>query len=77
MRVLIILKESTMHERLGVMYLSACLKQKGFQVKVILASRFNEEKLDNLMKNYSPQVVGYSIMTGEHIAMLEDRKSVV
>lgn len=71
MNILIILKESIMCERMGVTYLSAALKQKGFNVKVILSSRYGEKELNDLIENYNPRVIGYSVMTGEHIVMLK------
>lgn len=71
MRVLLVLKESTMHERLGVMYLSSALKSHGHDVRLVLVDRIGLEGLRNLMDSYQPVVVGYSAMTGEHMGLIE------
>jgi len=70
MRILFILKEPLMHERLGVMYLSAVLKSHGHDVRLVLASRVGLKGLRKVMDSYGPRVVGYSAMTGEHMELL-------
>ena len=74
MRILFILKESNMNERLGVMLLSSVLKSNGHEVKLVLAERIGFEKLDSLFKSYCPAIAGYSAMTGEHKSLLEINK---
>jgi len=70
MRVLFILKESVMHERLGVMYLSSVLKSHGHDVRLVMVNRIGVKGLSEFMDAYSPAVVGYSAMTGEHMELL-------
>lgn len=71
MRVLFILREPITYERLGVMYLSAVLKSHGHDVRLVLASRVGLKGLRKFMDDYSPAIVGYSAMTGEHMKLLE------
>ena len=60
-----------MHERIGVMQLSTALKLKKWEVKLVLAERLGLEALKDLVKAYSPEIIGYSAMTGEHIRLLD------
>jgi len=60
-----------MHERLGIMYLSAALKSCGYNVRLILADRLGSVGLAKIMNRYSPDIVAYSAMTGEHISLLK------
>ena len=71
MRILLVLKESTMYERHGVMHLGAVLKSHGHEVSLVLASRAGVKGLRRLMNDFSPAIVGYSAMTGEHMKLLE------
>ncbi len=68
MRVAFIVRDISLHEFLGIEILSAVLKQKGHQVKLIRASRRNWFKK---LQNFSPQVVGFSIITGSHNFYIE------
>ncbi len=70
-KILFLLKESIMHEQMGVMALTAVLKKAGYEVRVIVVDNLGIEKLKNEVKDYGPDIVGYSIVTGEHISMLE------
>ena len=67
MKVQFLLKNTGMFERLGIMTLSSVLKEKGHEVKLILTEELTEEEIVRNVKNYKPQVLAYSIMTGEHI----------
>lgn len=75
MKILFIMNESTMHERLGLMYLSSSLKAKNHEVKLVLVSKIGMKGLFDLMRAYSPRVVGYSAMTGEHVKLSEINKA--
>ncbi len=74
MKILFVLKESTMHERLGIMYLSSGLKLHGHEVKLVLAEKIGLINLENIVLEYKPSLVGYSAMTGEHSRLLEVNK---
>ncbi|MEA1996137.1 MAG: radical SAM protein, partial [Gemmatimonadota bacterium] len=74
MRILLVLKESTLHERLGVMYLSSSLKEAGHEVRLVLLDHVKPKALKELMSSYSPAVVGYSAMTGEHYKLVETNR---
>jgi len=71
MKVQFLLKNTGMFERLGIMTLSSVLKKKGHEVKLILTEELTEEEIIRNVKNYKPQVLAYSIMTGEHIYHIE------
>lgn len=71
MRVLFILAEPVMHERMGVAYLGAALKRDGHEVRLAFAQRLGVAGLANLLHDYAPPVVAYSAMTGEHLVLLE------
>jgi radical SAM superfamily enzyme YgiQ (UPF0313 family) len=71
MRILLVLNDPVMIERLGVMYLSSGLKKRGHEVRLVQASSVGFKGLRSLMNSYSPAIVGYSVMTGEHMKLLE------
>jgi len=56
------------------MYLSSSLKQEGHQVKLAFAKDIGLEKLKDLVESYSPEVIGYSVMTPEYPYLLETNK---
>ena len=67
MRVQFLLKNTGMVERLGIMTLSSVLKKQSHQVELSLTEEVTEEKIVEQVKTFKPQVLAYSIMTGEHI----------
>ena len=71
MKIQFLLKNTGMYERLGIMTLSSVLKEKGHEVKLNLTEESDEEKIIKHIKNYKPDVLAYSIMTGEHIYHIE------
>jgi anaerobic magnesium-protoporphyrin IX monomethyl ester cyclase len=50
--------------KLGIMYLSGTLKKHGHEVDLVIGSEFEEIK--NTIGTFQPDVVGFSIMTGDH-----------
>jgi radical SAM superfamily enzyme YgiQ (UPF0313 family) len=58
-----ILANTDIAEPLGMMYLSSLLKSHGHNVRVFVSSE--RDWLEQL-KEYSPEVVGYSVITGSH-----------
>ena len=66
MKVQFLLKNTGMFERLGIMTLSSILKKHNHQVNLILTEELDEDEIINRVKSFSPQVLAYSIMTGEH-----------
>lgn len=71
MKILFIVKESTMHERMGIMCLSAVLKKLGYKASLVLLDSKGEQKTKELINSLKPQIIAYSVMTGEHQRMLE------
>lgn len=70
MRILFILLESTMLDRLGVMYLSAALKERNHEVDLKIVELVGKAGLRAHMQAFQPDIVGYSMMTGEHLQVL-------
>lgn len=66
MKVLFFLQEFQFFERMGIMSLSAVIKQKGHQAKFLKTQNLSFNQIMKKVKEYSPDVFGYSIMTGEH-----------
>jgi len=66
MKVQFLLKNTGMFERLGIMTLSSILKKNNHQVNLILTEELDEDEIIDQVKTFSPQVLAYSIMTGEH-----------
>ena len=71
MKIQFLLKNTGMFERLGIMTLSSSLKGKGHDVKLTLTEELNEKGILDVVNDYKPDVLAYSIMTGEHIYHME------
>ena len=69
MRILLIFKDTVSMERLAISQLSAVLKQAGHEVRLAILGKVPQEALTEIVEHFAPQVVGYSIMTGEHEAL--------
>jgi len=63
MKILFILRDVNYFERFGVMYLSALLKQKEYQVEFCFTLK---EDIHSVMRKFQPQIVAYSLTTGFH-----------
>ena len=50
--------------KLGIMYLSGTLKKHGHEVDIVVGSEF--EEIEPCLRSFQPDVVGFSIMTGDH-----------
>ena len=71
MNVQFLLKNTGMFERLGIMTLSSVLKASGHKVKLTLTEEMPEEEIIKNVKDYKPDILAYSVMTGEHIYHIE------
>jgi len=71
MKVLFILNESTMHERMGIMCLSSALKERGHTVRLVLIERLGRRAIEERIDRDKPDIIAYSAMTGEHADLLE------
>src|SRR4051812_12833810 len=56
-------------EPLGLMYLSAILKQAGHETKIGIIG--GEQDLGQIVREYKPDVLAASVMTGTHIDFME------
>ena len=90
MKVLLVCKEMIAYERTAIMLLSSNLKKEGHQVKAAImkisstsdsAQNNNNsavpEIYDNvykIVKDFRPELIGYSVMTGEHYEVLKLNK---
>lgn len=66
MTVLFLLKNTGMHERMGIMLLSAALKARGHSVGLLPTEDLNERGIIARVKAFNPMILAYSLMTGEH-----------
>ncbi|MBL7131090.1 MAG: B12-binding domain-containing radical SAM protein [Candidatus Omnitrophica bacterium] len=66
MKILFIVKELQLIERVGMMYLSAILKKNGHQIKLLRTFKLSFEEICKQIDSFTPQVLAYSTMTGEH-----------
>ncbi len=64
---ILIASPAKVDEPLGVMYLSSALKNAGFQVRGVL---INKEDVFKVFDEYDPDIVLYSVITGEHLKCL-------
>ncbi|MCX5693866.1 MAG: radical SAM protein [Candidatus Omnitrophica bacterium] len=74
MRVLFITKEWLFHERMGIMCLSSSLKQRGYLVRMAIVDKIGMNNVQQLVEEFSPQIICFSAMTGEYPALLELNK---
>jgi len=63
MKILFIIKDFIV-EPLGIMYLSTVLKSAGHRVDVV---KGDIENAEDEVRDFSPDIIAYSIMTGDHI----------
>jgi radical SAM superfamily enzyme YgiQ (UPF0313 family) len=63
MNILFIFRDLDAAEPIGVMYISALLKKKGHRVKYLGAKGVD---LLNEIKSFRPDIIGYSVCTGNH-----------
>jgi len=66
MKVLFLLKNTGMNESLGIMTLSSIIKQHNHHAKLIITEDYSGKEIIAKTKDYNPDVLAYSIMTGEH-----------
>ena len=71
MKIQFLLKNTGMFERLGIMTLSSSLKGKGHDVTLTLTEELNEKGILDVVNDYKPNILAYSIMTGEHVYHME------
>jgi anaerobic magnesium-protoporphyrin IX monomethyl ester cyclase len=59
------------YERIGLMLLGAIMKKAGHEVRAITLSETTLDGVRETMQQFSPQMVGYTAMTGEHVPLLQ------
>lgn len=65
MRVLFILQDTRLHERLGIMTLSSILKQQGHVVNLFITKTMRKDACLAEIRKRAPDILAYSIVTGE------------
>ncbi len=68
MKRVLIVETDLRNEKLGTMYLSAALKEKGHET---LLCWYEKEDMDTLIKSFSPDFAAFSLVTGAHGRSLE------
>ncbi len=71
MRILLIFKDSIAVERLAISQLSAVLKAAGHEVRLAILGPTPAQDFAEIVSNFAPRVIGYSAMTGEHLALAD------
>ncbi|MBU0530805.1 MAG: B12-binding domain-containing radical SAM protein [Nanoarchaeota archaeon] len=71
MRVLFVLKDIKMAERLGIMYLSSVAKKLGHKTDIIAT---DIDDIHKKMKSFKPHILAYSLHTGEHKNIIESNR---
>ncbi|GAG25793.1 unnamed protein product, partial [marine sediment metagenome] len=71
MKILFVFRDTKMCEQMGMMYLSAMLKKHGHSTDMI---NTDLEDIDKKMKDYKPDILNYSVMTGEHKYLIKLNK---
>ncbi len=66
MKILFLLHSLGIDERLGIMLLSRILKQSGHTVTLLITERLSPQMCLEKVKQNAPDILAYSIMTGEH-----------
>lgn len=56
-----------MHDQLGLFYISAVLKRAGHDVRYF----FDDRNLERELKKFSPDLAGFSVLTGNHLWALK------
>lgn len=67
------IERNLMNEKLGIMYLSASLKASGHHASLVQTDKQN---LDDFIRDYRPDFVAFSIMTGDHVHALKTARYV-
>ncbi len=65
---ILFIEHNLRNEKLGIMYLSAALKNSGYHATLI---QIDKEDLDEGIRDYKPDFVAFSIATGEHTYALQ------
>lgn len=76
MKILFIIKSTGLYERLGIMHIASMLKQHHHQVKILKTEGLSQERIEALIARFSPQVLAFSTMTGEHNYYLNLNKKI-
>lgn len=71
-RVLFI-ESNLRNEKLGIMYLSSVLKQKGHSAMLCW---YEKDDIHDLIRSFSPDFIGFSVMTGSHRRLFEIAKEI-
>lgn len=66
MKILFFLQELQFFERMGIMSISAVLKKNGHQVNLLKTQNLDFNQIIKRTQEYSPDILAYSVMTGEH-----------
>lgn len=55
-------------EPLGLLHLSTIAKQEGYNAKILMA-KGGFDKFDETLREYSPQMLGFTVYTGNHLSV--------
>jgi radical SAM superfamily enzyme YgiQ (UPF0313 family) len=66
MKILFIVKSTGFYERLGIMHIASVLKKHHHKVKLFKTEGLPYKKIEDFIDKFSPKVLAFSTMTGEH-----------
>ena len=69
MNILLAFKDSVAIERMAICYISSALKEAGHNVRLVIHGITPTQEIWGLMREFEPDVIGFSAMTGEHVAL--------
>ncbi len=71
MKVLFIVKNTGFYERLGMMHIAGMLKIHNHKVSLLKTEGMTQDQIEEKVRSFSPRVLAYSTMTGEHNYYIE------
>ena len=54
-------------EPLGLLHLSKIAEEEGWTPKISLVKNYDFNKLDNLVDEFNPEIIGFTLYTGNHV----------
>lgn len=66
MKILFVIKDTLISEYIGAMSIAGVLKKSGHQVELLRVRKEPPEAITNKVASLKPEILAYSIMTGEH-----------
>ncbi|MDD4979752.1 MAG: radical SAM protein [Candidatus Omnitrophica bacterium] len=76
MKIIFIIQDTLISEYIGAMGIASVLKESGHQVDLLRTKRDHVSKIISRLRALNPDILAYSIMTGEHAYYLSLNKQI-